>query len=228
MLKLVYHKVRFPLMSTKYFSSAVVPTGVLSQNEMLNMFCYLTYPEGKPDTAPFASTPRRLWENVLVSRHLNGIAKAPDYCHVKGSLDCIGVEVDHECQLLAVGTFVGKGVTNCRVSIFKLEKKNRDLVGASDELVIEIEEISEEPFRVELREPLTMLPGLVYEIEIDQTGPPSKRIKKAKSMVKVNHMELVIGFKWHEAGDASQTSVKKGNIPCIWVRVLSGRLCSRK
>jgi len=67
MLKLVYHNVRFPLMTTTYFSAEVVPTEVLTQKETLDVFCYLTYPDGKEISA-FSSKPRLLWNNVPVRR----------------------------------------------------------------------------------------------------------------------------------------------------------------
>jgi len=228
MLKLVYHKMRFPLMSTKYFSSAVVPTGVLSQQEMINLFCYLTNPEGEPETSPFSSSPRILWDNIMVRRYSECASKQKKHIHEEGSIDCIGVEVDHKCQLQAVGTFVGKGVTKCRVGIYEVEGDQRDLVGKKDDAEIEMEECSTDAIRLELQEPVSMHPDRIYEIEIHQTGPPSRRIKDGKAVVNESRNEVEVCFRWHKAGVDSLTSVKKGNIPCIWVRVLSGRLCNLK
>jgi len=228
-LKLVYHKMRFPLMRTKYFSSAVVPTGVLSQQEMIKLFCYLTNPESEPDTSPFSSTPRMLWDNAIVRRYSKCASKYKEHTHEEGSIDSIGVEVDHKCQLQAVGTFAGKGVTNCRVGIYEVQGDERNLVGSKDDAEIEMEEErSTDPIRLELQEPVLMHPDRVYEIEIHQTGPPSRRIVDGKAVVNESRNGVEICFRWQKAGIDSLTTVKKGNIPCIWVRVLSGSLCNLK
>jgi len=59
-LKIVYHNVRFPLMTTKFFSANVVTFGMLTEKEMLDIFCYLSFPEGKSETKPFSTVPRTL------------------------------------------------------------------------------------------------------------------------------------------------------------------------
>jgi len=220
MLKLVYHDVRFPLMTTKYFSSEVVPTGVLTQKETLDLFCYLTYPKAKPEIVSFSSNPRLLWDNVVVRRFKH--CSDNKYAHEKGNVDCIGLKVDHECQLKAVGTFVGKGLSKCRVSVYHSEKK-RKLIEVSDVHDIWREEKSAEPAKISLRSPVTLLPEQVYEIAVDQTGPPSDRLKEGITFVEEKRNDLNISFSWLKASVKSLTTPKIGNIPCICVQVLSGK-----
>jgi len=219
-LKLVYHRVRFPLMTTKYFSAEVVPTGVLTQQETLDLFCYLTYPEGKPQTAPFSSKPRFLWNNVVIKRS----KKCADSLmnHEEGKVDCIGVKVDHKCELIAVGIFAGQGLSKCMVCIYEVEGKYRELVHVVNEQNIWRDERSAEPVRVELNTPITLRPEQIYEIEIDQTGPPSKRLKEGKTTCSERHNGVKLTFTFQKAEVKTLTTLKKGNIPCIWVQVLSG------
>jgi len=221
LLKLVYHRVRFPLMTTKYFSSEVVPTGVLTQKETLDLFCYLTYPEGKPETKPFSSDPRLLWNNVVISR----FKKCSDSTmnHVVGQVDCIGIKVNRECQLIAVGTFVGQGLSKCMVCIYEVEGKYRELVDVIEEQKIWRDTRSPEPARIALKAPVTLRPEQVYEIEVDQSGPPSNRLKEGKPVCAGSHNGVKITFCWQKAEVKSLTTLKKGNIPCIWVQVLSGK-----
>jgi len=186
------------------------------------MFCYLTYPEGKPATTPFSSTPRILWDDIVVSRYSECATKLQNHTHI--SIDCIGVEVDRECQLQAVGIFVGEGLTTCKISFYKVENDVRKLLKVNESLQIERAEISEDPVKVDLREPVIMLPGQSYQIEVDQDGPPSKKLKNGKVDVKVTKNEMEICFRWHDAQVESESTVKSGNIPCIWVRVFSGKL----
>jgi len=119
-------------------------------------------------------------------------------------------------------------VTNCRVDIYEVKGDQRNLVGNKDDAEIVMEERSPDPIRLELQEPVLMHPATVYEIEINQTGPPSRTIKDGKAVVNESGKGVEICFRWHKAGVDSLTSVKKGNIPCIWVRVLSGKLCNLK
>jgi len=220
MLKLVYHNVRFPLMTTKYFSSEVVPTEVLTQKETLDLFCYLTYPDGKEISA-FSSKPRFLWNNIPVRRFKH--CADSNWVHEAGKVDCIAMKVDHRCQIIGVGTFVGKGSTKCRVTVLAAKGKKREMLEISDEHDIWRDEQSSSPEKVTLRSPVTLLPDQVYEIEVNQTGPPSNRIKEGITVVKESHNGLEISFTWMKASVKSSTTMKVGNIPCVWVQVLSGK-----
>jgi len=219
LLRTVYHSVRFPLMTTKYFSAHVVPVGMLSQKEMLDLFCYLTYPEGKPTTLPFSSVPRMLWENVCIQRYSKC---GGDWFHLNGYVDCIGIESDRKCQILAVGVFIGEGLTKCGVKIFKGQGELRELLEDTGDVDISTEEKSKEPVRMNFPAPVTLLPGVVHEIEIDQTGPTSWKLKDGKTNVTHTCNDLEINFLWHKPKVETETTLKKGNIPCIWVRVQSG------
>jgi len=219
-LQKVYHNVRFPLMTTKDFSCHVVPTGVLTQKEMLDVFCYLTYPEGKPTTEPFSSVPRLLWDNICIKRYSKC---GGDWFHLEGYVDCIGVETDRKCQILAVGVFVGEGDTRCRIRLFKGQGGLRQLLEETGDINISAKEKLQEPFRVNLKGPVTLLPGEVYEIEIDQIGPVSWKLKDGKTSAIQTCNDIEIKFTWHKPKVDTETSLKKGNIPCIWVRVLSGQ-----
>jgi len=213
MLKMVYHKVRFPLMTAKYFSAKVVSTGVLTQKEILNLFCYLTRPEGKPEILPFSSAPRVLWNNIEVRRYL--ICAERKQSHDKGSINQIGVEVNHNCVLLAVGVFLGEGLTKCKVNIYKKVGKRRYLLQSTDEIEILREENSEEHGRLDLATPITLNSGDMYDIVVSQFGSKSNKLKEGLTLVQEKRDNLEISFRWHKIGH-------NDNIPCIWVRVLSG------
>lgn len=215
MLKLVYKGVRFPLMTMKYFSSEVVPTRVLTNKEMVDLFCWLTTPEGKPETIPFSFTPRLLWDNVLISR------SKECFKHARGipgeqSVWRVGLMVDRKCQLVAVGSFVGSGCSKSRASIFKVAGKVMQLLRNNNEIEIWRNETLAEPARIDLQEPLILDAGEDYVIEVDQTGPVATRMKSSENVVQMNCNNLEITFRWTKLQ-------KKGNIPCIWVSALSGR-----
>jgi len=220
-LRKVYHNVRFPLMTTKDFSCHVVPIEVLSQKEMLDIFCYLAYPEGKPTTEPFSSVPRLLWDDVCIRRYSRCWG---DWFHLEGYVDCIGIEADRKCQMMAVGIFVGEGETRCRIRFFKGQGDLRELHGDTGEVSITTVEKTQEPYRVNFEGPVTLLPGEVYEIEIDQTGPVSWKLKDGKASTIQTCNNIEIKFTWHKPKVESETTLKKGNIPCVWVRVQSGQL----
>jgi len=219
-LRKVYHNVRFPLMTTKEFSAHVVPLDVLTQKEMLDIFCYLTYPEGKPTTEPFSSVPRHLWDNVCIKRYSKC---GGDWFHLEGYVDCIGIETDRKCQILAVGIFVGEGETRCRIRLFKGQGTLRELLQETGDVNISTEQKQQAPYRVDLKEPVTISPGGVYEIEIDQVGPASWKLKDGKTSAIQTCNDIEIKFTWHKPKVDTETSLKKGNIPCIWVRVPSGQ-----
>jgi len=215
MLKLVYKKVRFPLMTMKYFSSEVVPTRVLTNKEMVDLFCWLTNPEEKPETISFSFTPRLLWDNVLINRSKECLKR------VRGipgeeSVSRVGLMVDRKCQLLAVGSFVGAGCSKSRVSIFKVAGKVMQLLRNNNEVEIWRKETLAKPAKIDLQEPVLLDAGEDYVIEVDQTGPVATRMKSSESVVLMNHNNLEITFRWTKLQ-------KKGNIPCIWVSALSGR-----
>jgi len=220
-LRKVYHNVRFPLMTTKDFSCHVVPLEVLTQKEMLDIFCYLAYPEGKPTTEPFSSVPRLLWDDVCIKRYSKCWG---DWFHLEGYVDCIGIETDRKCQMTAVGIFVGKGETRSRIRFFKGQGDLRELHEDTGDVSITTGEKAQEPYRVNFEGPVTLLPGEVYEIEIDQTGPVSWKLKDGKTSTIQTCNDLEIKFTWHKPKVESETTLKKGNIPCVWVRVQSGHL----
>jgi len=215
MLKLVYKKVRFPLMSIKYFSSEVVPTRVLTQKELVELFCYITNPQGKPETIRFSSTPRLLWDNVLINR-CKECYKHQRCTTGEEPVWRVGLEVNRKCHLVAVGSFVGRGVSKSRVCIFKNEGESRQLLRDNDEVEILKEEKFAEPAKIYLKKPLILDVGEDYVIEVDQTGPAATRMKSGESLVKMNHNDLEITFRWTNLP-------KRGNIPCIWVNVQSGK-----
>merc|ERR1712079_396843 len=123
---------------------------------MLDLFCYLTYPDGKKEIASFSSKPRLLWENISVKRSKQ--FSEGNMVHERGKVDCIGLKVDHKCQLLAVGALVGKGLTKCRVSVYFSGEKRRKLIETSDGQEIYREEQSVEPARISLKSSVTLLP----------------------------------------------------------------------
>jgi len=133
------------------------------------------------------------------------------------------LKVDHRCQIIGVGTFVGKGSSKCRVTVFTVKGKKREMLEISDEQDIWRDEQTANPAKVTLRSPVTLLPDQVYEIEVDQTGPPSNRIKEGVTVVEESHNGLEISFTWMKASVKSSTTMKVGNIPCVWVHVLSGK-----
>jgi len=143
--------------------------------------------------------------------------------HERGKVDCIGLKVDHKCQLLAVGALVGKGLTKCRVSVYFSGEKRRKLIETSDGQEIYREEQSVEPARISLKSSVTLLPERIYEIELDQRGPPSNKLKDCVTPVKEKHNGVSISFSWLRANGKSFTTPRKGNIPCIWVQVFSGK-----
>jgi len=213
-LKKVYHKVRFPLMTAKYFSAKVVPTGVLTQKEILDLFCYLTHPERILEVPPFCSNPRVLWDNIEVRRYLTCTERRQS--HDKGSFNQICVEVDRKCVLIAVGVFLGEGLTKCKVKIYKKTGKRRHLTHSTDGIQILRQEFSKEHGRLELTTPIKLNPGEIHEIVVHQVGPKSLRLKDGLSFVKEKRDDLEITFRWHKSGFIND------NIPCIWVRLLSG------
>jgi len=219
-LRKIYHAVRFPLMSTKYFSSKVVPVSVLTKQEMLDLYCYLTYPEGKPSTAPFSSKPRIIWNNVQVMRFGGKVAGGE--MEQDGDSHCIAVSVDRKCALTAVGTFCGEGMTTIQVNIYEGDDDDdRELLCSTDELKISCDD-TEEPVRLELPEAVHFVPGTHYEIEIDQTGPNSCKIKDGMAESTFEQNGTAINFTWSKSTMDTQDTVKKGTIPCVWVNMLSG------
>lgn len=218
-LKKVYHFVRFPLMDTAYFTANVVPLQVLTQKEMLDIFCYLTYPEGKPSTEPFSSKPRFIWTDKQVSRYSK---VGGDWFHLQGYVDAIGLSVDRTCQLTAVGTFAGEGLTKSRVTIYKGQGESRELLSDTKELSIHTEKKSQDPIKLDLSTPVTLKKGEVYELEINQIGPCSFKLKDGKSSNTESHNGLDMTFSWLKPKVETENTLKKGNIPCLWVRVLSG------
>lgn len=220
-LKKIYHGVRFPLMTTKYFSQNVVPQQVLTQKEMLDVFCYLTYPEGKPSTSPFSSKPRIILNDIQVMRFGGGLQGKE--CEQDGSSHCLGMTVDRKCALSAVGTFVGDGVTTATVTIYQGEEDDDDRkeLLTTEELKISGEQ-TDVPCRLALPSMVNLEPETHYEIEVVQTGPPSKKYKDGESESCFDQNGIEINFTWHKSSMDTDDTVKKGTIPCVWINMLSG------
>jgi len=221
-LKQVYRSVRYPLMDTKYFSQNVVPVQVLTQQEILDLFCYLTYPEGKPNTKPFCQRPRVIWNNVQLTRFTKVAAGELEH---DGSSHCLGMQVDSKCELVAVGSFCGDGLTEACVTLWQGnedEDETRSKLCTTGKMKISAEK-SIEPVRLELPNPVILEPKTFYEIEVSQDGPPSHKLKDGEANTTHEQGGKTVTFKWLKPTMETDNSVKKGNIPCVWVRLLSGQ-----
>jgi len=139
-----------------------------------------------------------------------------------GYVDSIGVEVDRKCQILAVGVFIGEGETRCRVKLFKRGDDDRELLEDTGDVNLSTEEKTKIPSRVCFPNPVSLLPEEVYDIEVDQTGPSSFKGTLGKASVAHSCNDMEINFQWHKPKVETETNLKKGNIPCIWVRAQSG------
>jgi len=139
-----------------------------------------------------------------------------------GYVDSIGIEADRKCQILAVGVFIGEGLSRCRVKLFKRGDDDRELLEDTGDVSLSAEEKTKEPARVSFPNPVNLLPDEVYDIEVDQTGPASFKGTNGNVSVAQGYNDLEINFQWHKPGVDTETTLKKGNIPCIWVRAESG------
>lgn len=222
-LKKVYHNVRFPLCDPGFFSTKVVPQGILSQEENMKVFMYLCNKQGDGDTSPFLKTPRVLWDNTTIER----FTKAPgsEWFHLENFVDGIGFEVSRKVQLLGVGTLLGEGSNKCHLKIFKGCGEDRKQV-AKLRQTVKSSEKSSTPHKLMLNDPIILDAEEPYEIELSQIGPVSLRGNAGLSEVFHDHNGISACFtfsrmKHTSNGETNETSVKKGNIPTLYVRVTS-------
>lgn len=221
-LKKVYHNVRFPLCEPGFFSSKVVPTGILTQEEMLKLFTFLTYKAGNAPTDPFLKAPRILWDETEVCRFPK--AAGGEWFHLDDSLDCICFTVDKPCELLGIGCYVGEGTTK---TLLKLHEGNNDdsrTQVAKVKKTIKANEKSATPYKLEFGTPVNLKPRQIYEIELDSVGPVSLRGNQGNKDITHELNGLAITFTFSKLkSQSSETNTKKGNLPSLYVRVFSGK-----
>jgi len=220
-LKKVYHNVRFPLCSPMFFSSKVVPTGVLNQKETLSLFQYLTFPEGQSDTEPFSKMPRILWDETEVIRSNGTKPYSGEAFHLENYIDGIAFTVDTEVDLLGVGVLLGEGSTKVNLKIFQGQGDDRKQL-AKVRQTVKLAEKATEAYKIALPEALRLKKDIVYEVELDSVGPCS--LKMNSGVVEMeesrNGITITFSFSKYKSG-ASETNVKKGNIPSFFVRLMS-------
>jgi len=220
-LKKVYHNVRFPLCEPGFFSSKVVPTGILTQEEMLKLFTYLTFKAGNAPTDPFLKSPRILWDETEICR----FAKPPsgEWFHLDDSVDGLCFMVDKPCELLGVGTYLGEGSTKAILKIFEGNEEDNRVQVAKLKKTIKTTEKSPTPHKLELNSAIQLKPNQIYEIELDTVGPCSLKGSTGEKELTHELNGLAITFTYSKMkSSASETNPRKGNIPSLYVRVFSG------
>jgi len=222
-LKKVYHNVRFPLCDPGFFSTKVVPQGVMTQEETLKMFSYLCNKQGNGDTSPFLKTPRVLWDLATIERFTR--PPSSEWFHLENYVDGICFESSRRVKLMGIGTLVGEGSSKCVLKIFQGSGEERKQV-AKLRQTVKCAEKGAEPVRLMLHEPLTIEAEEPYEIELNQIGGVSLRGNAGLSEVLHDHNGLSATFTFSKMkhtsdGETNETTVKKGNLPTLYVRVTS-------
>jgi len=222
-LRKIYHNVRFPLFDAAFFSSQVVPIGLMSQEETLMLFQYLTFPAGDSPTEPFSKSRRVLWDETEVPRYLTD--KKPfsgDKFSHEGYIDGIVFQTNHALELLGVGVMVGEGSTKSVLRVFEGSGEERRKLGQVRETIKSAEK-RKEPYKLKFSSPLAIKKDTTYEIELDQIGACSLRMNGGVPDMEVskNGLDVEFSFSKLKSNEENDTSVKKGNLPTLYVRILS-------
>jgi len=222
-LRKIYHNVRFPLFDAGFFSSQVVPTGLMSQEETLMLFQYLTFPAGNSSTEPFSKTRRILWDETEVPRYLTD--KKPfsgEKFNLDGYIDGIVFQCNHNLELLGVGTLVGEGSTKSVLRVFEGNGEDRKKVGQVRETIKSAEKRTG-PYQLKFANPIQIKKDTSYELELDQIGACSLKMVGGVTDMEVskNGLDVEFNFSKLKSNDENDTSVKKGNLPTLYVRILS-------
>jgi len=222
-LKKVYHNVRFPLFDPAFFSTQVVPQGILSQEECLKMFTYLCNKSGGSDTTPFLKSPRLIWDMVAIKR----FTKPPngEWFHLENYVDAIGFSVDHAVALQGIGVYIGEGSTKCSLKLFQGTGEDRKVVGKHRQ-TLKSSEKSPEPAKLLFHDPIILEADESYEIELASIGSCSLKGNQGVSEVLQdnNGLNVIFNFckvKMTSNGETNETTVKKGNLPTLYVRITS-------
>lgn len=220
-LKKVYHNVRFPLCSPMFFSSKVVPTGVLSQKETLSLFQFLTFPAGASDTGVFSKAPRVLWDETEVIRSNGSKPYSGELFHLENYIDGIAFSVDHEIDLTGVGLLLGEGSTKVNMKIFQGQCDERVQV-ARVRQTVKLPEKGTKAHKIELPAVLRLKKDTIYEIEVESVGACSLKMNSGVQELEEtrNGITITFTFSKYKSG-TSETNVKKGNIPSLFCSLMS-------
>jgi len=220
-LKKVYHNVRFPLLTPMFFTSKVVPTGVITQKETLSLFQYLTFPAGGSDTEPFSKKPRILWDETEVIRSNGAKPFSGEMFHLENYIDGIAFTVDREVDLLGIGVLFGEGSTKVLLKIFRGQGDDRVQV-AKVRQTVKLAEKASAPTKIPLPEALRLKTDTIYEVELDSVGSCSLKMNSGVQELEEtrNGIKINFSFSKYKSG-ASETNVKKGNLPSLFVRLMS-------
>ena len=214
------YSIRFPLMTSELFASIVVPTGVLTKEEVISVFQYSNL-SAKPVI------------NFPVKRRAGSMPPGPEYVAHRfrnqhqgysyfGDAESIGFRVDQHILLTGIGLYgsssfertyhVTVHVTNIESGSVLASMNNASYTCDSKNGI----------FRVMFDEPLEIEAEKLHNIYVKITGQISDYGTDGKPLVTVDlnrengKEEDVLFFFEDSAGPADGTGVTKGQIPEIF------------
>ncbi|XP_055517258.1 BTB/POZ domain-containing protein 1-like [Leucoraja erinacea] len=204
--------VRFPLMTIEEFSAGPAQAGILSDREVVNLFLHFTL-NPKP-RVQYIDRPRCCLRGKECS--INRFQQVECRWGYSGTSDRIRFSVTRRVCVLGFGLYGSiHGPTDYLVNIQIIENDNATIAQNDTGFCCDG---SASTFRVMFKEPVEILPNIVYTACATLKGPDSHY--GTKGLRKVQHESSVTGINtsfvfFNVLGNNNGTSVEDGQIPEI-------------
>eukprot|EP01084_Bolivina_argentea_P091251 164280_1 len=193
LLQKICSSIRFGLMNAEYFVKKVQPQMCLTKNETIDILDYFICKD--MTCGAFSTDERSKTQTFTVAR---GTVRLTDW-HYNGVLnDAICIQTNRNMLLRGIGVFTGnKGIITVKCKIYDGDntvENQENIVGESDEKIIQCKAKSTVPIELLLRKPVNIKQNSKYTIEIlqENSNGASCRVINGQTDIEQNGIKIII------------------------------------
>jgi len=202
--------IRFPLMNQEEFAQHVVPSKILDDGEVVEVFCYFTMKKEKPLTK-FNSNPRAIknTEDFVINR----FQRIESRWGYNGTPDRVKFQVDYPVFLKGFGLYGSMNEVFTYKVTLEVSKSCSGMVIARTETDF-MSNGKNQTFRVYFEEPVEIQPNIQYIASVTLIGQDSYYGSKGLRQIiqQTSTRPITVRFAY-SAGNNNGTSVDDGQIP---------------
>ncbi|KAE9554159.1 hypothetical protein FO519_002639 [Halicephalobus sp. NKZ332] len=206
----VIKHIRFPLMNQEEFAKNVVPSKLLDDAEVVEVFCYFTMKKEKP-LIRFDSHPRAIknTEDFIINR----FQRIESRWGYNGTPDRVKFQVDYPVLLKGFGLYGSMNEIFTYKVTLEVSKSCSGTVVAKNETDF-VSNGKSETFRVYFDEPVEIQPNIQYIASVTLIGQDSYYGSKGLRQIiqQTSTRPITVRFAY-SAGNNNGTSVDDGQIP---------------
>ena len=207
--------IRFPIMSMEQFAQEVVPTNILTTEEVVSLYQYkILYPKPQIDFP----TNSRASPEIVVGRFQESSG-----CITTGYNEVIRFSVDRRIFLTGLGLYGYNGSSfDVLIDVTDCEAVKKDWYEIP---IFDLYSVpcSSTVFTVWLNEPIKIQPGKTYEISVHLSGGSHTYYGLSGRQIvesEISGTGKKVTFKFENASGSRNTFVSRGQIPQLMFRVI--------